>query len=105
MLCNSRQPFLDAARRLIEQGYDPATMLVMRHAGSSIDSLRAPLGVAACLTVDEHHGVFARWKPFSPSAVSPRIAPRATAAIPLQRLPDPPSSPRPAPALQNDEIC
>jgi hypothetical protein len=37
-------------------------------------SLRGPLGAAARLTVDEHNGSFAKWKPLSCSAVPPKIA-------------------------------
>jgi hypothetical protein len=50
---NSRQPFLDAARVLVEKGYDPNVLLVMKHLGSEIIALRAPLGKAAKLTVEE----------------------------------------------------
>jgi hypothetical protein len=32
--CRSRQPFLDAARRLVDTGYSPSTALVMRHAAT-----------------------------------------------------------------------
>lgn len=46
-------------------------MIVMRHAGSEIDSLRATIGTAAKLTVDEHNGTrFVPWKAFSRSAVA-----------------------------------
>ena len=38
LLCHSRQPFLDSARALLAAGYNADTVLVMRHAGSSIDS-------------------------------------------------------------------
>jgi hypothetical protein len=44
---SSRQPFVDSARVLIEKGHDPAGILEMRHAGSDIVALRAPLGKAA----------------------------------------------------------
>jgi hypothetical protein len=37
-------------------------------------ALRGPLGAAAKLTVDEHNGTFAKWKPLSHSAASSRIA-------------------------------
>jgi hypothetical protein len=50
---NSRQPFLDAARVLVERGYDPSALLVMKHLGSDNVALRAPLGRAAKLTVEE----------------------------------------------------
>ena len=74
-LCVSRQPFLDSARKLLVRGHNPRTMLVMQWAGSKDWALRGPLGVAAKLTVDEHNGtVFAKWKPFSRSASSTRIA-------------------------------
>jgi hypothetical protein len=70
-LCISRQPFLDCARKLIMRGHDPRTILVMRGAGAKEWALRGPLGVAAKLTVDEHNGSFAKWKPLSRSAVPP----------------------------------
>ena len=70
-LCVSRQPFLDGARKLIARGHDPQTTLVMRWAGAKDWALRGPLGVAAKLTVDEHNGTFAKWKPYSCSAVPP----------------------------------
>jgi hypothetical protein len=50
---NSRQPFLDGARLLVERGYDPSALLVMKHLGSDIVALRAPLGKASKLTVEE----------------------------------------------------
>jgi hypothetical protein len=72
-LCTSRQPFLDAARVLVSQGYHPNTILIMRHAGSSVEALRASLQLAARLTVDEFNGTrFARWKSFLNSAGSTR---------------------------------
>jgi hypothetical protein len=65
LLCTSRQPFLQAARVLIGLGHDPATTLAMRHNDSKVESLRARLGVAASLSVDEHNGTrFVSWKPF-----------------------------------------
>jgi hypothetical protein len=73
-LCVSRQPFLDSARKLLAKGHDPRTMLVMRWAGAKDWALRGSLGVAAKLTIDEHNGTFAKWKPLSRSAVPPRIA-------------------------------
>jgi hypothetical protein len=66
LLCVSRQPFLDSARKLLWRGHDPITILVMRWAGAAEWALRGPLGAAAKLTVDEHHGTFAKWKPFLP---------------------------------------
>jgi hypothetical protein len=40
----SRTPFLDTARALLAEGYDPATTIVMRHAGSDHNILRASIG-------------------------------------------------------------
>jgi hypothetical protein len=75
LLCVSRQPFLDSARKLLDRGHDPRTILIMRHARSDDVALRGSLGAAAKLTVDEHNGtVFAKWKPFRRSAGSARIA-------------------------------
>ncbi|MEI7806612.1 MAG: hypothetical protein WCI56_14940 [Hyphomicrobiales bacterium] len=77
----TRQPFLDAARHLINLGRNPATMLTMRWAGSDTACLIASIGVAAKLTIDEHNGTaFAHWKPFLRSAVASRIAPAARAS-------------------------
>jgi hypothetical protein len=67
LLCAaSRQPFLDGCRVLIERGYPPARVAVMRHAGSETDSFRATLRRAARLTVAERADEvprFALWKP------------------------------------------
>jgi hypothetical protein len=62
---SSRTPFLDAARRLIAEGADPSGIIIMRHRGSDVDALRARLGVAAGLTVEERDSRtprFVRWK-------------------------------------------
>jgi hypothetical protein len=47
----TRMPFLAACRELVRRGYDPTTRAVMRHAGSTTDSLSGPIGEAAKLTV------------------------------------------------------
>jgi hypothetical protein len=75
-LCVSRQPFVDSARKLISRGHDPRTILVVRWAGAKDWALRGPLGVAEKLTVDEHNGTFASWKPYSRSAVPPEARAR-----------------------------
>jgi hypothetical protein len=49
----STTPFFDAARRLVAEGVDPSTPLIMRHSGSYHDALRATVGAAAKLTVEE----------------------------------------------------
>jgi hypothetical protein len=51
-------------------GYNQDTMLFGRRKGSASWSLRARLGRAAQWTVDETKTSFARWKPFSQSAVA-----------------------------------
>jgi hypothetical protein len=50
---SSRQPFLDSARALIEMGHDPTMMLEMMHARGNVVALRARLGKAAKLSVEE----------------------------------------------------
>jgi len=81
---SSRQPFLDAARVLIQQGYDPNARLVMRRTGSSRDDLFAPLDVAANLTVHHsRHGtpVFRSLASAAPGVQpAPPIAPIESAA-------------------------
>jgi hypothetical protein len=90
-LCTSRKPLLDAARRLIELGYNPGSFVEMWHAGADHFSLRARLGDAAKLTVDEHNGtVFGPWKPFPRSAVQPDSAQETPSASPG---PPPPKNP------------
>ena len=84
-LCVSRKPFLDAARILMTSGFDPSTTLVMHHAGSETESLRATIGAAAALTVeDTTYGPRLRpWKPLPTRAVSRRIASPPMAATTL----------------------
>jgi hypothetical protein len=73
LVSRSRQPLLDAARVLIQQGYSPSARIEMWRPGASQYAMRGVLGVAARLTVDETRTTFAQWKPFSSSAVSSRI--------------------------------
>jgi hypothetical protein len=47
LLCISRDPLRDAARRLIEEGYDPASVLVIRDANDLVPELRNSLKEAA----------------------------------------------------------
>jgi hypothetical protein len=65
----------DGARALLAQGLAaPGDLLIMRHVGSEHDALRAAVGVAAELTVDETSGNgtprFVRWKPMPRRTVS-----------------------------------
>jgi hypothetical protein len=73
LICISRQPLLDSARVLTAEGVDPATTIRMRHDGATHDAMRATVGPAAKLTVEENERVgprFARWKPFPRSAAA-----------------------------------
>jgi len=72
----SRQPFFDAARRLIDLGYDSATVLVMRHAGSDTDCLTAQIGAAAKVSVKEDRNG-PRFVPYEP--ISRRVEALASA--------------------------
>jgi hypothetical protein len=67
----SRTPFFDAARRLRDLGMDGAAVLVMRNADSNTECLRATIGVAAALTVEESGfgPVFRRHRTGSPTPV------------------------------------
>jgi hypothetical protein len=57
LICKPRTPFCTVARVLIERGYPPGALLVMRHAGSDTDSLRATIAAAAKLAVrDDRQG-------------------------------------------------
>jgi hypothetical protein len=66
IICRSRQPFVDGARALLAMGYDPEMVLVMRHATTGTDALKAKLRVAAKLTVDESGPHIRRWKAMPP---------------------------------------
>jgi hypothetical protein len=62
----STTPFCDAARALLADDVDPATVLVMRHAGSDHDALRSTVGTAAGLTVKDRgdgRPRLAKWRP------------------------------------------
>ncbi len=72
LVARSRTPFLDAARKLLAEGFSPNTVIAMRRAGSDTDCMTATLGAAAKLTVVEHNDTrFTKWKPVPRSAVSP----------------------------------
>jgi hypothetical protein len=87
LVTSARQPFLDGCRALIAAGHAPDTIAVMRHAGSSTDSLRAKIGAAANLAADESATPrFRKWKPFDldtlgDRAVTPRTARTDAAAV------------------------
>lgn len=93
VLCVSRTPFFDAARELLTIGYDPNLTLILRHTGADTDSLRARLGTATSLTVEEtgYGPQLRRWKPLPTLAVAPRNAPTKRGAT-TPALPPPHSS-------------
>ena len=68
----SRTPFLDAARSLLNRGYEPTTILQMVNNG--VPSLRGPIGNAAKLRVceDAKAARYARWE--SREQIAHRIA-------------------------------
>jgi hypothetical protein len=75
----SRQPFLDAARALINHGVDPSIILEMWHQGAAHHSLRAQLAHAAKMAVEERNvggkpPRFVRYRPFNRAAVGTQIA-------------------------------
>ena len=75
-LCISRQPLLDAARVLIDEGIDPATPIAIRHTGAGFDALTSAVGAAAKWTVRENETQsphFVRWEAFPASRVRPSM--------------------------------
>jgi hypothetical protein len=62
LICRSRQPLLDSARKLLAEGYDPKTTLVLRYVGSEVDAMTATIGAAAKLTVNERGPYFYKWE-------------------------------------------
>jgi hypothetical protein len=89
LICTSETPLFDGARALLKTGKAAADdMLVMRHVGSEHDALRARVGVAAGLTIEETgHGPRRRkYKPRPTLDGRPRIEP-APSLVP-EALPD-----------------
>jgi hypothetical protein len=93
LLKSSRQPLLDGARALLAQGIDPETVLVMARKSTGTESLRAKVGDAAKLTVQEGDRVgprFVKWKPYPQSladennawATAPQTSPGGLAGEP-----------------------
>lgn len=56
-LCSARVPLCSAARVLLQEGHDPASTIFMTRDGETSWRLKAPLGVAAKLTVRENDSV------------------------------------------------
>ncbi len=53
IVANRREPLFAAARVMLAKGEPPDTVLVMRHAGSAIDSMSGKVGKLAKLGVRE----------------------------------------------------
>jgi hypothetical protein len=79
VLCTSHQPFFEAARVLLAEGFDSSAVLEMRR--GDVVSLRAPLGVAARLTVKET-GRGPRFRPYVGDE-EPSDAPQPVSVAPL----------------------
>jgi hypothetical protein len=76
-------PVLKLCRLLAAADHDPNQPLHAYRGGMLCIIVRT-IAEGAALSVDEHNGTrFAKWKPFSRSAVSSRIAPRQRAATPV----------------------
>jgi hypothetical protein len=85
IVARTREPLLDGARALLAAGYKAATIAVLRHAGSEIAALTAPIGVAARYYVEEsaHGPVLRSVRKAQPSAVErPRVGQMDRAAHP-----------------------
>ena len=66
---SSGTPFLDAARALLERGFTAKDVLIMRwDDANGVDSLKAQLGLAARLTVQERSSTSPslRYAPYAP---------------------------------------
>lgn len=76
-LVRSRQPFFDAARVLLRDGFDPNSVLIAKHKGSSTVAMRSTAGEAARWTIEEsdRRGLQKRrWKPHPHAASSEGVA-------------------------------
>jgi hypothetical protein len=65
IVASSRQPFLDSARTLLDEGFLPSVEIQFWHRGADTWALRAPLRVAAGLNVAEtpYGPKFVRYRP------------------------------------------
>jgi hypothetical protein len=89
IVTSTRQPLVDGARELLARGFDPATLLTMRHDGSTHDSFQPlPIGQWVGWTYEESGTKplrRVRWMPFPTAAGTqksgsePSVAPEARA--------------------------
>lgn len=86
VLLVTRQPLLDTARLLLSLDCRLDAIIARRRFGADADDMRAQLGVAARYTVDESKTNFAKWKPFSQSAVHATDAAKQTAAAEVDQM-------------------
>jgi hypothetical protein len=76
-LCSARTPLFTAARVLLQEGHAPSAIVLMTREGDASWSLKAPLGVAAKLTVRESESagpVFVRYDQDGLAALKARKA-------------------------------
>jgi len=66
VLPKARTPFFSTARELLRRGYDPKTVLEMRHANRTTVALRQTIGEAARWTVEENDKTGPIIKPYKP---------------------------------------
>lgn len=66
----SRTPLLSAARVLLQEGHDPTSIIFMTREGETSWSLKAPLGVAAKLTVRENETAGPVFAPYDAAALA-----------------------------------
>jgi hypothetical protein len=92
----SRTPFCDSARVLLAEGLAaPSDVLIMRHVGSQVDALKAAVGVAAKLTVNETAGTGTpRFEPYRQFKAMPGKTSEGDAPM---RETDPEFTPSPTP--------
>lgn len=87
LLCSSNTVFLDAARELLRSGRaEPNDVLIMQHAGCTTEALRANIGIAAKLTIEERdagpHSIhFVAWKPMVAIPRTAKNGPRNMTAV------------------------
>lgn len=78
LAAGTRQPLLDGARALLRLGFDPTTVVVLKHIGPDTECLRGRIGTVAGL--NRGRATLERWEDVQLSSlVAPSIAPTAPA--------------------------